>query len=107
MMECNLLTRNYGVENWRMRPVTWSTIAFARDLVLVASSERNLQYHLDVWNEELSRREMKINTSKIKTMIISRASQDHRISCQGQPLAAPVSYTHLDVYKRQVLDLFL
>ena len=36
---------------------------------------------------------------------IMRAGNSHRLGANEAPPAIPVSYTHLDVYKRQVVNL--
>jgi hypothetical protein len=47
MKDCKQRTGDI-MGNWKMRPVRISEVAFANDVALVAKTEQNLQFNLDV-----------------------------------------------------------
>jgi hypothetical protein len=63
-----------------------SQTAFAVDVALIAKTEQNLQFNLNVWQEEISWLNMDINAQKTKTMVISRNPVQHTIRLVGQQL---------------------
>ncbi|KAF6202015.1 hypothetical protein GE061_004411 [Apolygus lucorum] len=93
--ECKAITKKFTVGNWRMRRVNLSELAFADDVALIAKTPGNLQWNLDVWNEEMMRRNMTISVAKTKTMVISRKQIAHSIMLQGQPLEQVESFRYL------------
>ena len=52
MKACKSEIRPFKIGNWLMKLTTVSELAFADDLVLIAKSEEDLQYNLNVWNRE-------------------------------------------------------
>jgi hypothetical protein len=64
MKDCKQHTRDFTMGNWKMRPVQISEMAFADDVALIVKTEQNLQFNVDVWQEEMSRRNMDINVQK-------------------------------------------
>ena len=60
--------KKMNVGMWKLKPVNLTTLSFADDLVLFGKSEDDLQYNINILNNELSKRGMKINAKKTKTM---------------------------------------
>ena len=85
MKACKSEIRPFKIGNWLMKPVTVSELAFADNLVLIAKSEEDLQYNLNIWNREFIKKNMRLNVAKTETMI-SREEQKHNIKLEGQKL---------------------
>lgn len=69
--------------------------AFADDVVIYAKSEKDLQRNLDAWKEALDRRQMKINGSKTKVMVISREEEQIQILLENKKLEQVSSFKYL------------
>ncbi|VEN48479.1 unnamed protein product [Callosobruchus maculatus] len=57
--------------------------AFADDLVIFARNKKELQYNLQIWNDALHRKNMKINTKKTTIMTICKDSVGDKIRLNG------------------------
>lgn len=68
---CSRSSRKMNVGYYKMNSIQISECVFADDIVTFASTERNLQYNVDLWSKELEDRGMRINTSKTKTIVVS------------------------------------
>jgi hypothetical protein len=64
MKGCEQRARDFTMGNWKIYPVQISEMAFADDVALIEKTEQNLQFNLDVWQEEMSRCNMDINVQK-------------------------------------------
>ena len=64
----------------KLKPVNLSMLSFADDLALFGKSESDLQYNLNILNNELKKRGMKINANKTKTMLVNKETKKHNIS---------------------------
>ncbi|TKS64956.1 LINE-1 reverse transcriptase -like protein [Collichthys lucidus] len=69
--------RSQGVEGLRFGGLRIGSLLFADDLVLLASSERDLQLSLEQFAAECEAAGMRISTSKSETMVLSRK----RVEC--------------------------
>ena len=83
---CNKRIRRLKLGNHQLKPVYLNDLAYADDLMVMASSEANLQHNIAVWAEELAKKGMKINVEKTKTMIISKKEETHTITVDGTVL---------------------
>jgi hypothetical protein len=97
MKGCEQRTRDFTMGNWKMCPVQISKTALADDVALVAKTERNLQLNLDVWQEEMSRRNMDTSAQNTKTMAISRNPVHHTIRLVRQLVEQVESFKYLGV----------
>lgn len=55
----------------KLQRIAVSECAFADDVAVIASTERDLQHNLELWKEALQERQLKINIQKNKIMAIS------------------------------------
>jgi len=78
-----------------MKAVKVSELAFADDLVLMASTKNNLQQNVNLWEKELEKRNMIISVNKTKTMIISRETQNHTIKLATEALEQVTFFKYL------------
>ncbi|XP_068082743.1 LINE-1 retrotransposable element ORF2 protein [Anabrus simplex] len=95
MKLCHEKIKKLTVGNYLMRPVRFSDLAFADDLIVVASSEQNLQHNINVWVEELKEKGMEVNVDKTKTMVISRNEERHCIMVDSKPLEQVTKFKYL------------
>ncbi|KAF6212004.1 hypothetical protein GE061_012522 [Apolygus lucorum] len=93
--ECKGHTKKFTVGNWRMRQVNISELAFADDVALVARTPASLQWNLDIWNHEMTKRNMVISISKTKTMVISRRPKKHSVTLRGESLEQVECFKYL------------
>ena len=56
----------------KMESVKMSELAFADDLILIAKTEKDLNYNLKIWDEQLKKNSLNINLQKTISMLISR-----------------------------------
>lgn len=66
-----------------MQRINVSEMLFADDIVLLAESEQNLQYNLNILNEEMVKKNMKININETKSMIIVVENKTHNITIEN------------------------
>ena len=69
--------RSQGVEGVRLGDLRIGSLLFADDVVLLASSGRDLQLSLERFAAECQAAEMRIRTSKSETMVLSQK----RVEC--------------------------
>lgn len=80
---------------WKMKETQLTELMFADDMAILADSEENLQFNLDILNKELNKINMKINVDKTKSMIISSGNKVHSIQINGQEIEQVDSYKYL------------
>lgn len=80
-----------------LQTVNVSELAFADDVVLLASSEENLRNNLLVWNEVLERKGMKLNKEKTKVMVTSKEKRLINILIEGERIEQVDSFQYLGV----------
>ena len=85
------------VGHHRLRPVTISECAFADDLVVCAANENTMQENLKVWENELSKRNMKININKTKVMMIGKEHKQLQITLRNEKLEQVDKFKYLGV----------
>lgn len=93
--ECMGKTIKLSVGYKNLRAVEISEGVFADDIMLVASSERNLQNNLNVWNEALQKRGMKINKQKTKVMTIGDG--EVKVEIEGTEIEQVNQFKYLGV----------
>ena len=59
--------------------INLASLLFADDLALFGTSEKDLQHNINMLNNQLSKRGMKINAKKTKTVLLVE-KQKHTIS---------------------------
>lgn len=59
------------VGHHKLKPVEVGDCVFADDVAVMANTERSLQFNVNLWMEELENKEMKVNISKTKVMVIT------------------------------------
>lgn len=70
---------------------------YADDLVLFAQNQERLQRFLEVWNEELERKGMKINRGKTEVMTIGGGGDVLEVSLGGELLKQTEQFKYLGV----------
>ncbi|KAF6201218.1 hypothetical protein GE061_005665 [Apolygus lucorum] len=91
LKECETKCRAFHLGNWRLQPVRFSALAFADDVMLLAKSEEALQHNLNIWDEELRKRGLRINLAKTKSMVIAREEIKHQNLRVGGELVEQVA----------------
>ncbi|KAF2881395.1 hypothetical protein ILUMI_24769 [Ignelater luminosus] len=72
------------VGNWKLAPVKLSSSAFPDNVVVLADSLEKLQFCLNIWDEELCKRGLKISISKMKSVAVSKNEESYRITLGGE-----------------------
>lgn len=75
----NSKSKKMTVGYHKLRTVEIGDCAFADDVAIIASTEKNLQFNVNLWIEELENKEMKVNINKTKVMVITN-NKERRIS---------------------------
>ncbi|XP_014286533.1 uncharacterized protein [Halyomorpha halys] len=70
--EAKLRMRQFQLEHRNLQPIKCFVLAFADDLVFLASNDRDLQYNISVLQGEMPSINMKINLEKTKCMRIGK-----------------------------------
>ncbi|GJQ81101.1 hypothetical protein Trydic_g14272 [Trypoxylus dichotomus] len=83
------------VGNWKMNAINVQELMFADDMVLIAHSEETLQQNLKIYQEELTKINMEINTRKTNTMITAAEERKHSIKIGEKALEQVKSYNYL------------
>ncbi|KAJ3655554.1 hypothetical protein Zmor_014678 [Zophobas morio] len=97
MRNCRNNVKRLHVGYREMLPVYISECAFADDIVIFAGSERDLQRNLSIWDEELTKKKMKINVEKTKVMAIGKQTKQINISINGRKLEQVKHFNYLGV----------
>jgi hypothetical protein len=66
--ECRKDTKKHHLGYLKLNPIFASDLAFADDLVIIGSTEKDLQHNINTWNKHLKKRNMTINATKTKTL---------------------------------------
>lgn len=93
--ECKKVTRKYKIGRRRMEMVQISELLYADDLVLLAGSERELQYNVDTYIREMQKVNMRINIEKTKTMIVGPTERKHEITIGGKTVEQVSNFKYL------------
>ncbi|XP_073989088.1 uncharacterized protein [Rhodnius prolixus] len=94
---CQNKTKNFQLGYRNLQPVTFSSLIYADDLVLIADSQAKLQHNINVWVEELEKKNMEVNLEKSKTMVVCRTEKRHKIRIKGKTLEQVGVYKYLGV----------
>lgn len=81
----------------KLSPVNVSVCAFADDLMICAAKEKDLQENLQIWEEELAKRNLKINISKTKVMVISKENKNTNIEINQSKIEQVDVFKYLGV----------
>nr|CAH7758698.1 unnamed protein product [Callosobruchus chinensis] len=65
-------TKKVHVGFYQMRSIDLSVCAFVDDLLVCASTPNDLQDNLNIWNAELTARNLKVNVTKTKVMTTTK-----------------------------------
>src|SRR5436190_5711773 len=65
-------TKKVEAAYYNLTRMTISECVFADDLAILTKSEEDMKHNLKVWNEELNKHNMAINTEITKIMVIAR-----------------------------------
>lgn len=87
----------YRIGYWNMKIITITELCYADDLIIIGETEKQLQNNIQVFNEELRKKNMKINIQKTKTMVIGNSEEKHSIELDGKYLEQVKSYKYLAV----------
>lgn len=93
--ECMEKTIKLHVGYKNLQVVEISEGVFADDIMLVASSEKNLQDNLNIWNQALQKRGMKINKQKTKVMTMGDTRMN--IEIEGTKIEQVERFKYLGV----------
>lgn len=72
---CKNETRNTGLGYLNLNPVMTQDLLYADDIVVIATSEEQLQRKITVWKNKLKDRGMQVNVDKSKVMKLARGNQ--------------------------------
>lgn len=82
--ETRTKTKTLKVGYRHMQPTEITECAFADDLILFASNEKDLQHNLNIWKAALENKNMKINVTKTKVMTLGRTEEQIKINIDGK-----------------------
>ena len=89
--------RKMNVGMWKLKPINLTSLSFADDLALFGTSEKDLQHNINMLNNQLSKRGMKINAKKTKTVLVSRETKTHNLQLGREKLEQVKNYKYLGV----------
>ena len=95
--KCKESMSKYRIGYWNMKIITITELCYADDLIIIGETEKQLQNNIKVFNEELRKKNMKINIQKTKTMVIGNSEEKHSIELDGKYLEQVKSYKYLGV----------
>lgn len=72
-------------------------MAFADDVAVVTKTEDQLQEAINIWNEVLTRKGMRISRSKTEVMMVGRRRRTCNINLDGQQLKQVENFKYLGV----------
>ena len=90
-------TKKLQIGYHKLRPITIAECAFADDLVIWAGNVRDMQENINIWNNTLSKWNMKINITKTKVMHIGKDNINVNISINGQQIEQVTNFKYLGV----------
>ena len=88
-----------------MKIITIRELCYADDLIIIGGTEKQLQNNIKVFNEELRKKNMKINTQKTKTMVTGNSEEKHSIELDGKYLEQVKRYKYLGVVINSIGNL--
>lgn len=89
--------RPFYVGYRNLERVNLSECAFADDIAIIAGSEADLQYNLNIWNDILEDNGMKVNIAKTKVMVVAEENRNTNISLNGELIEQVSSFQYLGV----------
>lgn len=89
--------RTVNIGYHMMKKVCISVCAFADDLVMCAANEANLRENLNIWEKELTARNMKINAKKTKVMMVGKENRNMNIELNNEKIEQVNTYKYLGV----------
>jgi len=92
-----IVNRSRGRERVTIGDVDVARLLFADDLVILASSEDDLQRALDRFAAECELAEMRVSTSKTEVMVLSRRPLSCTLHVSGVPLRQVKEFKYLGV----------
>ncbi|XP_031358768.1 uncharacterized protein LOC116182371 [Photinus pyralis] len=90
-------TKKVHIGTNKLIPVNVSECAFADDVMICAAKEKDLQDNLRIWEEELTKRNMIINTNKTKVMVISKENKNINIVINQNKIEQVEAFKYLGV----------
>ena len=76
-------------------------MAFADDAILIAKTEKGLNYNLKIWNEQLKKNSLNINLQKTKSMLISKTGKSHNIKIGNTKIERVSNFKYLGAWINQ------
>lgn len=80
-----------------MEVVTIGECAFADDLAIFAKNEKDMQFNLEIWEEALRKRNLKMNLDKTRVMKIGKNTTKMTIELNGRVIEQTDVYKYLGV----------
>lgn len=81
----------------KLKPIGISECAFADDVMICASKEEDLRESLIIWGDELKKRNLKMNISKTKVMVIGQNNRNLNIAVNNESIEQVDQYKYLGV----------
>lgn len=107
--EATLTTKKLEIGYKNLGKVGITECVFADDLAVFAKSEKDLQYNINIWNDALRKRNMKVNAKKTKVMVISREKRNINIQIDGDKIEQVEDFKYLgnvfEVNGRQDIEI--
>lgn len=95
--DCKDKTKKMYVGHKNLYPVFIRECAFADDVVIFAEKEKDLEHNLATWKDALSKRNLNINESKTKIMIINARNTNMNITLNGKVVEKIETFKYLGV----------
>lgn len=83
------------IGSYNLQKVHITESAYADDLAIYAKSEEDLQYNVEMWEKELQKFNMKINTEKTKVMVIGKRTRNINITINSTAIEQVQSFKYL------------
>jgi hypothetical protein len=81
-----------------MESVKISELAFADDVILIAKTEKDLNYNLKIWDEQLKKNSLNINLPKTKSMLISRTGKSSNTKIDNTKIKQILIFKYLGAW---------
>jgi hypothetical protein len=85
------------IGHYKLTTVKISECAFADDVVVFGSTEKELQENLNTWNKVLKEQQMKINIAKTKIMVITKDEKNVDIEIEDTKIEQVNEFKYLGV----------
>lgn len=88
-------TKRLEIGYHNLTRTTITECIFADDLAIITKDVKDMQYNLNLWNEELQKHNMSINVDKTKIMVIGKTDIKTDLLLNGKEIEQVENFTYL------------